>query len=108
MVRRKGIVLVVVIGTMLVLLALAFVSIYLMTQQSRVAEHKIRRMRAYFAAQAGVIHSLEELRRGNALPASINIGGGLIGYGPGYTAVINRTAGAGPLGTDVISATVAY
>ena len=63
---RKGVVLVVVLGVMIVISALAFVAVYLMTQESRIAEHKIRRMRGYFAAQAGVVDALERLRTGNS------------------------------------------
>ncbi|MBD3245900.1 MAG: hypothetical protein GF333_02700 [Candidatus Omnitrophica bacterium] len=62
---RKGIVFVVVLGILIVVSSLAFVILMLLTQESRVAEYKIRRMRAFYAAQAGKILALEQLRKGN-------------------------------------------
>jgi len=62
---RKGVILMVVIGVMMLVLVWVLVSLYFMTQESRIAGHKIRRTRAFFAAKAGIIHALEELRKGN-------------------------------------------
>jgi Tfp pilus assembly protein PilX len=72
---KKSVILVVVVGIMLVLSTLALVALSLMTSESRIAEHKIRRTRAYYAAQAGIVDGLEQLRRGvanggRALPAT--------------------------------------
>lgn len=61
---RKGVVLTVVIGIMLVILALAVAALHLMTQESRIVEHKIKRTRALYAAQAGMVDALEQLRNG--------------------------------------------
>lgn len=61
---KKSIVLVVVIGVMTIISILILVALHLMSQESRLAEHKIRRMRAFFAAQAGIVHALERLREG--------------------------------------------
>lgn len=91
---RKGVVLIIVLGVMVVLSILALVAVNLMTQESRVAEHKINRIRASYAAQAGYIDALERLRRGViARPPvgapvhyTINIGAGMAGYpAAGYT-----------------------
>jgi len=60
---RKGVVLVVVIGIMLVVFTLALAALYTMTTESRIAEHKIMRTRAYYAIQAGTILGREMLRR---------------------------------------------
>jgi len=62
---KKGVILVVVMGILIVLSILALVGLYLISQESRIAEHKIRRMKAFYAAQAGMVIALEELRRGN-------------------------------------------
>ena len=71
---KKGVVLVIVMGVMLVVFTLALVALFLMTQESRVAEHKIKRMRGYFAAKAGVVDAYEQLRVGAvASPQSYTI-----------------------------------
>ncbi|MFA6281392.1 MAG: hypothetical protein WCY05_02685 [Candidatus Omnitrophota bacterium] len=63
---KKGLVLVVVVGIMIVLAILSISALSFMTTESRVAEHKIRRTQAYFASQAGIVDGLEQLRRGAA------------------------------------------
>lgn len=65
---KKGVVLVVVIGVMLVIFTLALAALFLMTQESRIAEHKIKRTKAFFAAQAGMVLALEKLRKGTWSP----------------------------------------
>jgi len=65
---KKGVVLVVVIGVMLVIFTLALAALFLMTQESRIAEHKIKRTKAFFAAQAGMVLALEKLRKGDWSP----------------------------------------
>jgi len=65
---KKAVVLVVVLGVMLVISALALVALNFMTQESRVAEHKIRRIRGFYAAEAAKIDALERLRRNIAPP----------------------------------------
>lgn len=113
---RKGLVLVIVLGIMLVLLALAFGALYLMTQQARVAEHKIRRLRAFFAAQAGTIHTHELLRKGYPAEATHQVGAGI---GQGYplggltanisvTPVPPGTTGTVIDGTNRVDVTVNY
>ena len=61
---KKGIVLITVIGVLLVISFLALVTISMMLQQARIAEHKIKRVKAVFAAKAGIVHTLEQLRKG--------------------------------------------
>jgi Tfp pilus assembly protein PilX len=100
---KKAAVLVVVLGIMLILSILALVAVNVMTQESRIAEHKIRRIQAFYAAQAGIVHTLERLRQNNTFDPNLpNVAGS------GYTAAITRTQNAGPRGTDVITATVDY
>jgi len=108
---RKGVVLVVVIGVTLVIFTLALAALLLMTQESRIAEHKIKRNRAFFAAQAGMVDALEDLRKGVSPAGTINIGSGITGYpSTGLPVVITYTAGAGtgPGGTDPVTITVDY
>ncbi len=70
---KKGVVLVVVIGIMLIVFILGLVALYLMTQESRLAEHKIRRTRAFFAAQAAIQHVIAQLRTGQQPDATVTI-----------------------------------
>lgn len=72
---KKGIVLLTVIAILIIIIILSWVSVCIMTQQSKLAEHKIKRAGAMNAAQAGVIHVFERLRRegtGNAVINDIN------------------------------------
>lgn len=64
---KKSVALVIVWGITIVICLLALGGIYLMGNQSFVAEHKIKRMQAYYTAKSGVIKALEELRRGQAV-----------------------------------------
>jgi Tfp pilus assembly protein PilX len=119
---RKGAVLVVVLGTMIILTILALVAVNLMTQESRIAEHKIRRIQAFYAAQAGVVHALERLRRegsaylnptpGNPQTDIISVGAGLpaqSGYpAAGYNVLITYARAGGPLNTNTLTAEVDY
>jgi hypothetical protein len=59
-----------VLGIAFTISILAIVALNLMTQEARIAEHKIHRIRASFAARAGIVDVLERLRRGlGILPA---------------------------------------
>ena len=72
---KRGVILITIIGILLVITFLALITISMMLQQARIAEHKVQRMKAVFAAKAGMIHILEELRKGNiALPTVGNPG----------------------------------
>lgn len=113
---RKGVVLVVVIGVLIVIFTLALVAMYVMTQDARLAEHKIRRMRATFAAKAGMVHALEQARNGRyncgqpQCVETINIGAGIDGYpeeGLPVTITFN-TAATGPMNTHRIDIRVNY
>lgn len=68
---KKAAVLIVVLGTMLVLTILALVAVNLMTQESRIAEHKIRRIQAFYAAQGAIVHATERLRRNGTAAATL-------------------------------------
>jgi len=68
---KKSVALVIVWGITIVICLLALGGIYLMGNQAFVAEHKIRRMQAYYTAKSGIIKALEELRRGQPV-SSVN------------------------------------
>ena len=110
---KKGVVLVIVMGIMFFVLTLALVASYLMTQQARISEHKIRRTRTFFAARAGMVKALEELRKdtcggvspcvsGTAYP--FTIGAGLDGYpAAGISGTYTWTNdNSGPKGSDPV------
>ncbi len=67
---KKGVVLVVVMGVVMVMCILALASMFLMTQESRIAEHKIKRNRAFYSAQAGMVLALDQLRLGAWVPGN--------------------------------------
>jgi Tfp pilus assembly protein PilX len=111
---KKSVVMIVVMAVIVILSILAITALTLMTQESRLAENKIRHMRAYYAAQAGSVYALEEFRKYNNSTgpsgnlSAITIGAGLDGYpSAGYTPVITRTPGAIG-GTDEVNVTVSY
>jgi len=113
---------VIVLGVMLVLLALAAAALYLMTSQSRIAEGKVKRMRAYYAAQAGMVYALEEAWNNTtvwvpniaantsfSVTPALAIGAGIDGYpAGGYNPAISVTPGAGIDNTSLVSITVSY
>ena len=82
-----------------------------MSQQARITEHKIKRMRAYYAAMSGVAYAFNQLRQGNDPSGSpaLSIGNGIYGYPAGGLGVnIQVNPGAGIAGTDEIKITVNY
>ena len=62
---RKGVILITIMGIMIVVFLLAVAILFFTTQESRISEHKVKRNRAFFASQAGIIHALERLRKGD-------------------------------------------
>lgn len=116
---RKGVILVIVLGVALIIIGLALAGIFIMTQQARISEHKIKRMRAFFAAQAGMIHALEELRLGrdpNNTTLTVGndssaTGGTIKGYplgGLDADISYDSTDTSGPRGTSPVDITVNY
>ena len=102
-----------VIGIMMIIFTLALAALYLRTNQARIAEHKIKRMRGVFAAGAGVVHALEEVRKGNdpSGTSAIAIGSGLTGYpsaGIGVDITYDSSDTSGPGGTSPVVATASY
>ena len=61
--NRKGVLLLIVIGTILVVVTLSTVMLRIMLSQSRLTHHQVSRIQAQYAAKAGVIYALEKLRR---------------------------------------------
>lgn len=60
--NKKGIVLFIVLGTLLIVVALAAVILDIINSQSRFTHHQASRIQAYYAAQAGMVYATERLR----------------------------------------------
>ena len=59
---KKGVALVIVWGILLMITTLALAAIYLMGNEARVSEHKVRRTIAYYLAQAALVYAFDNLR----------------------------------------------
>ncbi|MCM8795255.1 MAG: hypothetical protein NC928_00975 [Candidatus Omnitrophica bacterium] len=62
--NKKGVALLMVLGTLLVVLVLANVVLAIISSQTRLTHHQISRIQAYYAAWAGINYALEQLRTG--------------------------------------------
>lgn len=62
--KKKGIVLVVVIGALVVICLLALIVIELATQRAGLSSQRVKKLKAQFALQAGIIDAFERLRKG--------------------------------------------
>ena len=60
--KRKGAVLFIVLGTILIVMILANIILNIMLSQSRLTQHQVSRIQAYYASLAGMNYALEEIR----------------------------------------------
>jgi Tfp pilus assembly protein PilX len=100
---KKGVILAITAIMLIVISLLALVALFVMTQEARVAEHKIKRIRAYYAAKAGLVYAFEMINRGSATATTVpplDVGD--------VTVSFSGTQGTGPNDTDTISATITY
>ncbi|MBU1121853.1 MAG: hypothetical protein ABIH71_02450 [Candidatus Omnitrophota bacterium] len=63
---RKSVVLVVVMIVLVVLSGFAVISLYFMSNEARIAEHKVQRMKAFYTVQSAVIDANQRLKIGGA------------------------------------------
>ena len=63
--KKKGVVLLVVLGMLLVVVSLVTVILSLILSHARLTHHQTSRIQAYYAAMAGINYGLEKLRLGN-------------------------------------------
>ena len=69
--NNRGVILLTVLSTILVVVALANIIVILVSSQSRLTQHQIGRSQAYYAAQAGTQYAIEMLRTAAwAIPAA--------------------------------------
>jgi len=75
--EKKGVVLLIVLGMLLVVVSLVTVMLSFILSHARLTHHQTSRIQAYYASMAGINYALEKLRLGNdnnwqlpALPAN--------------------------------------
>jgi Tfp pilus assembly protein PilX len=91
--NTRGIALYLVLTVLLVVVILTSVILSLISSQSKLADHQLRRIQAYYAGQAAINYALEELRLGTA------------GWGPGLPKTMCRAVGSVPCtAPDIIEA----
>lgn len=101
MANQKAVILTIVLIFVIIIAVIAAIALLLMTNQARITEAQIKRIRAFYTAQAAVLHTIQELRKGNPLPTSETLNN--------LTANINvEASGSGPYTTRRIRASVNY
>jgi len=121
---KKGIALITVLVVLLVVVALANGILNIMLNQSRLTHHNVSRIRAYYAALAGIRLAYENLRTGSwvynanycinysgnppVIPAVNTVGDPAIPYEVRITIGSPPPGGGGPGGTTPIRATANY
>lgn len=63
---KKGVVLLIVLGTILLVVILANIILSTMSSQSRLTHHQVSRIQAYYAAMAGINYAFESIRLNDA------------------------------------------
>ncbi len=107
--NKKSITLIIVLGITLIVAILALTALSLMTQESRLAEGKIKRIRTWYALQAGMVNATDNLRRTNTLSGSVAVGSGVFGYPPGGIGVgLNRNIANGISSSDIVTLNANY
>ena len=72
----RGVALLLVLATTLVIMILANIVLAIISSQGRLTQHQVSRVRAYYAAQAALVYTMEMLRNGTPAPWKPNPGGG--------------------------------
>jgi Tfp pilus assembly protein PilX len=61
---KKGVVLMIILGVILIVALLAGVILNIVLSQSRLTHHQVSRIQAYYASQAALNYAIEKLRNG--------------------------------------------
>lgn len=69
---KRGAILFIVLGIILVAATLATVMLRVVANQSRLTHHQVSRIQAQYAAKAGAIYALDKLRRGDWAFSPVN------------------------------------
>jgi Tfp pilus assembly protein PilX len=68
--RQKGIVLVLVLATILIVVLLGIAILNIISSQSRLTHHQLSRIQAYYANKAVINYAFEQLRTGAWVPGT--------------------------------------
>lgn len=71
--NRRGVILFVVLGVIIVVVTLATVVLRIISSQSRLTHHQVSRIQAQYAAKAGMVLAFDKLRRGVWTQDAVNI-----------------------------------
>jgi hypothetical protein len=109
--KRKGIILFVVLGTILLIIVMANVMLMVISSHGRLTYHQVNRVQAYYAAQAGMNLAIERLRIGD--PDWIPPAGGTVtrlicmpSGCPGFVAGVDVADGNFPIAIKKIEITI--
>ena len=73
MYNKKGIILTITVIFVMILIIMAGAALILWTNHAIITERQIRRMRAFYTAEAAITRALDELRRTGIPPASVSL-----------------------------------
>lgn len=73
--RNKAVAMVSVLIFIIVVSMVAITSIYLMTNQARLVEKQVRRIRGFYSGQAAMVQATDQLFNNNPLSPNLNING---------------------------------
>lgn len=71
--NRKGVIATITVIFVLILIIISGVALLLWTNHARLTERQIKRMRAFYTAEAAMVRALDELSRNGSVPASISL-----------------------------------
>ncbi len=127
--NKKGMILFIVLGVVLVVGILAIVVLRLISSHARLTHHQVTRIQAQYAAKAGMLYALDKLRRDDdacwassgtytrylcrGTAAGVCTGGCVViePYLPpaiNYVSIVVSDPGTGILGTRQVSATAEF
>ena len=71
--NRRGVIATITVIFVLILIIMAGVALLLWTNHTRLTERQIKRMRAFYTAEAAAVRALDELRRTATVSANLNL-----------------------------------
>ncbi|MDD5130231.1 MAG: hypothetical protein PHS66_04170 [Candidatus Omnitrophica bacterium] len=75
---KKGAILFIVIGIILVVVILSTITLRVIANHSRLTHHQVSRIQAMYAAKAGMLYALDALRRNDTTAVACLTGTGMI------------------------------
>lgn len=70
--HKKGVILFIVLGVLMVVIVLTTVILRIISSQSRLSYHQLSRIQAQYAAKAGMVYALEKLRTNDWTYSPVN------------------------------------